>query len=193
MLDKLYKKLLAIFTSGIMTILSVCIGIMLFHQFETEQTNEKALFRRLTTLVLYHYSDTNTYLEESLSYVAPYEKQNSIVCVLRNASGEILYQSPFSFPTSTDFLLDALDNCYKTTSDNETEWSKDRILDWGLCEIQGEQSDQYYGVPATIISKNNTVYHLSFLQQAKTMTEYLWENALSYLFLWIFSLLCTFF
>lgn len=63
-------------------------------------------------------------------------------------------------------------------------------IDYGIFEIQDKQYDYYYGIPATIVSKNDNIYHLVLLRQTKTMKEFFQENALFYLLIWITSLLC---
>ncbi|MDE6232621.1 MAG: HAMP domain-containing histidine kinase [Lachnospiraceae bacterium] len=188
MLDKLYKKLIIIFTFGIMLILSVVIAIIMFSQIKTEQAIEHIFFQRTATFIIYQLEDTDTYLEEVMSNN---EKRYPIVCNIKNASGKVIYQSTFSFPTSTKFLLDSLYEQAKRLSN--WEQPTDITIDYGIFEIQGEKSDCYFGIPATIVSKDNTVYHLVLLYKAKTMADFLREHALFYLLIWITSLLCILF
>lgn len=188
MFDGLYKKLLLIFNFGIMAILLVGISIILFSQIKTEHAFEYLAFQRAAAFFIYQLEDTNTYLEQDLS---ENKKQNVIVCIIKNASGEVIYQTPFSFPTSTEFLLDSLYEQVKGVSD----WgeSTDMTTDYGIFEIQGEQSELYFGIPAIVVSKNNMVYHLTLLYKTKSTADYLREHALFYLLIWIILLLCILF
>lgn len=188
MLNKLYKKLYFMFTLGTMAILSFVIGMVLFNQISAEQENERSAFRRMSTVMIYQLEDTDTYLEEKLS---ENQKQNPTVCIIKNTSGKVIYQTSFSFPTSTDSLLDSLYEQARGLSN----WGEtaDITTDYGIFEIKGEKSDYYYGIPATIISKNNAVYHLVLLHKVKSMAELLWEYALPSILVWIISLFCILF
>lgn len=185
MLDSLYRKLLIIFTFGIMIILSVVIGIILCSQLQTERANEHTAFQRTSTFILNQLEDSQTYLETNLGGD---KNENRIFCMIQNDSGKVIYQSPFSFPTSTDNLLDSL----YTQAEGHSNWKQEteETFDYGIFELHGRQFDYYLGLPATVVSKDDTIYHVVLLYQAKTLGKFLQEKISLYLFTWVTSLFC---
>lgn len=189
MLDKLYKKLHMIFTFGIMLIISVIIGIVLHNNIDTEQVNDSTFFQRMATLIIYQLENNDGHFEE---VIKEYENKYAIFCVIKDNAGDMLYESPSTFPTSTEVLLNSLKHQQKgLTSVGQKELIVTRQN--GIFEIQGQNKDTYLGIPATVVSKDNTVYDTALLHRAKTTSEILRGQATLYISIWLASFVCVLF
>ena len=189
MLDKLYKKLHIIFTCGIMLIISFIIGIILNNSINTEQSNDSTLFQRMSTLIIYQLENNDEYFEE---VIKDYEQQYSIICVIGNDTGKIIYQSSSAFPTSTEFLLNSLRQQTKAISSVELKEQTVTVQN-GTFEIQGQNNDTYLGIPATVVTKDNTIYDVVLLYKSKTTSELLRKQTTLYISVWLAALICVVF
>ncbi len=187
MLDKLYRKLHIIFTCGIMLIISAIIGIVLNNNMKAEKSNDGEIFRRMSTLIIYQLEYDDGYFEKAIK---AYEEKYSILCVIKSESGEIIYQSPFDYPTSTEFLLNSLEQqkgyLLFDDSRNKTVTQED-----GIFEIDGQNNDTYLALPAMVISKDNTIYDMALLYRSKTVSELISNQAVLYFLVWSVSLICV--
>lgn len=187
MLDKLYGKLHIIFTCGIMLIISGIIGIVLNNSINTERSDDNILFQRLSTLIIYQLENNDEHFEE---VIKDYEQQYSILCIIKNDSGKILYQSPSIFSTSTEFLINSLE---RKKRDTKSFALKDQTITEqdGTFEIDGQNNDIYLAIPAMVVSKGNTVYDLTLLYRSKTVSELISKQAVLYISVWLVSLICV--
>lgn len=187
MLDKLYRKLHIIFTCGIMLIISAIIGIVLNNNMKAERSNDGEIFQRMSTLIIYQLEYDNGYFEKAIK---AYEEKYSILCVIKSESGEIIYQSPSDYPTSTEFLLNSLEQQKEyllfDDSRNKTITQQD-----GIFEIDGQNNDTYLAIPAMVISKDNTIYDMALLYRSKTVSELIGNQAVLYFSVWLVSLICV--
>lgn len=189
MLDKLYGKLHIIFTCGIMLIISAIIGIILNNNINTERSNDNTLFQRLSTLIIYQLENNDEHFEE---VIKDYEQQYTILCVIKNDSGKILYQSPSVFPTSPEFLINSLEQQKRNLT---TDYLKGQTVTEqdGIFGIHGQNNDTYLAIPAMVISKGDTVYDLALLYRSKTVSELMSKQAILYISVWLASLICVVF
>ena len=187
MLDKLYRKLHIIFTCGIMLIISAIIGIVLNNNMKAERSNDGEIFQRMSTLIIYQLEYDNGYFEKAIK---AYEEKYSILCVIKSESGEIIFQSPSDYPTSTEFLLNSLEQQKEyllfDDSRNKTITQQD-----GIFEIDGQNNDTYLAIPAMVISKDNTIYDMALLYRSKTVSELIGNQAVLYFSVWLVSLICV--
>lgn len=187
MLDKLYRKLHIIFTCGIMLIISAIIVIVLNNNIETERANDSTVFQRMSTLIIYQLEDDDDYFEKAIK---GYEQKYSILCVIKSESGEIIYQSPSDYPTSTEFLIHSLEQqkgyLLSASPEDQTITQDD-----GIFEIDGQNSDTYLAIPAMVISKDNTMYDMVLLYRSKTVSELIGNQAVLYFSVWLVSLICV--
>ena len=187
MLDKLYRKLHIIFTCGIMLIISAIISIVLNNNMKAERSNDGELFQRMSTLIIYQLEYDDGYFEKAIK---AYEQKHSILCVIKSESGEIIYQSPSDYPTSTEFLLNSLEQqkgyLLFDDSRNQTVTQQD-----GIFEIDGQNNDTYLAIPAMVISKDNTIYDMALLYRSKTVSELIGNQAVLYFSVWLVSLICV--
>ena len=187
MLDKLYRKLLIIFTCGIMLIISAIIGIVLSNNISMEKSNDRTLFQRMSTLMIYYLEYDNMHFEKAIE---SYEQKHGILCVLKNEAGEILYQSPSNYPTSIEDLLNDLENQKSRLTTNDLQGQSVTVQS-GTYEIDCKNNDTYFAIYAMVVSKDDTVYDLTMLYRSKTVSEFLSEQAVLYFSVWIVSLICA--
>ena len=187
MLDKLYRKLLIIFTCGIMLIISVIIGIVIKNNLNTERSNDSILFQRMSTLIIYQFEYDDKYFERAIE---SYEQKHSILCVIKSESGELLYQSPSNFPTSTEFLLNSLEQ-QKGALTSVALKDHTITVQSEIFEISGQNNDTYLAISAMAISKDDTVYDWTLLYKSKTTSELLYKHAVLYFSVWLAALICV--
>ena len=102
MLEHLYKKLHLIFISTIMSIITVIIGILCNNFIDHKRQNDSTFFARLSMLMIYELENPEKSPE---TVIKPYEDSYSVFALLKDAQGNVIYQSPLSFPTDITFLL----------------------------------------------------------------------------------------
>ncbi len=189
MLDKLYKKLHIVFICGIMLIISIIIVIVLNNNINTVQGNEIMLFQRQSTLIIYQLENS---VEDFEKVAKQYENFYSIICVLKDDEGEILYGNPSFFPTSTEFLINAMNQQKMVIDDPQLEKENVTVQN-GTFKILGQNNDIYWGIPATVVSKDDTLYNLTLLYRSKTVSEVISKQAVLYISVWLTSLICVVF
>lgn len=190
MLDRLYKKLHIIFTCGIMLIISAIIAIVINNNINKDRSNEKALFQRMATLIMYQCGYDDIYFEK---IIESYEQKHGIVCIVKTEVGETLYMSPSEFPTSTEFLLNALEEQkrrltivefadYTVTVPNDT------------FEISGQNNDAYLAIYSIVASDVDKLYDWTLLYKSKTTLELLLsKQTFLYILIWFAALICVVF
>lgn len=188
MLKSLYKKLNLIFTGSIMLIISFIIGILSVNYIHTEQVNDSIFFQRMATMLIYQLEDNQQDIKEVLR---PYEEKHSIFCSIQDTAGNLLYQSELTFPTKTELLLKAF--YQQTTYTMEFITEQISSTQGGIFEFTGTSNEKYWGIPATVVSHNDTIYYLTFIYQQKPSFPALQKQLPVYFFLWLFSLLCVVF
>lgn len=189
MLDKLYKKLHIVFICGIMLIISVIISIVLKNNINTERANSNTLFQRISTLIIYQLENND---ENFVEEISGYEQKYDIFCEVKSESGEIFYQSPPDFPTSTEYLLNSLEQQKRALLSVELNDQTITEQD-GIYEIHGQNNDSYLAIPAMVVSKDDTVYDLVLLYKSTPMSELIKEQAILYISVWLVSLICVVF
>ena len=102
MLEHLYKKLHLIFISSIMSIITVIIGILCNDFIDNKRQNDSIFFERLSMLMIYELENPK---KSPQTVIRPYEDNYSIFAVLKDAQGNVIYQSALLFPTDITFLL----------------------------------------------------------------------------------------
>ncbi len=186
MLEHLYKKLHLIFISSMMSIITVIIGILCNDFIENNRQNDSIFFTRLSMFIIYELEDPE---KSPQTVMKPYENNYSIFAVLKDAQGNVIYQSSLSFPTDKTFLFKQFAkkaNIESTTALEQTM----ATTQGGMLSFSGRYHDNYWGIPATIIDKNGTLFYLSLLHQQKTTLELIVKQLPFYLLLWVISLFC---
>ncbi len=184
MLEHLYKKLHLIFISSIMATITVIIGILCKDFLDNERKNDSIFFERLSMLMLYELENPE---KSPQAVIWPYEDDHSIFAMLKDTRGNVIYQSSLTFPTDITFLLrqftekanegsvTALDQAMTTTQN-------------GILSFSGCSHDNYWGIPATVVDKNGTLFYLSLLQRQKAPFELIGRQLPLYILLWFLSL-----
>lgn len=183
MLDKLYKKLHAIFIGSIMLIITLIICIVCVNLAGIEKINDSTYFQRIATLLIYELEENDPNIA---STVQEYEEKYSLFCLVKEPGGAVVYQSYVSFPTQTAALLERFEkqlNAQETTRSG----TQSATVQGGVFEVKGTSNDKYLGIPAKIISKNDNVYHLTLIHKQRTTLELLKNQLPFYFFIWLAS------
>lgn len=186
MLEPLYKKLHLIFISSIMSIITVIIGILCTDFIDNKRQNDSIFFGRLSMLMIYELENPEKSPE---TVIKPYEDNYSIFTLLKDAQGNVIYQSTLSFPTDATFLLGQ----FTEKANIESVTSLDRTMvttQGGVISFSGCSRDKYWGIPAIVIDKNGTLFYLSLLYQQKTTFELIGKKLPFYILIWGISLFC---
>ena len=186
MLEHLYKKLHLIFISSIMSIITVIIGILCNDFIDNKQQNDSIFFGRLSMLMIYELENPE---KSPQTVIKPYEDNYSIFAVLKDAQGNVIYQSPLSFPTDITFLLSQFTEKASVESVTALDQTK-ATTQGGVLSFSGSSHDKYWGIPAVVIDKNGTLFYLSLLHRQKTIFELIGKQLPFYILLWVISLFC---
>lgn len=187
MLEPLYKKLQVLFICGMAGILSVTIGIMLNHNIAAEQRNDLSYVQRIATLIIYQLENDRDHFKET---VKDYENSDTLYLHVTDGTGQLFYQSETSFPTPAEYLL-AFCNA-RDYADILTWPDESSVTDQsGPFELPGKQNDAYWGIPARVVSKDNSVYYLTLLYRTRSSAELLFRLAPLYVLIWGLSLVCV--
>ena len=187
MLEHLYKKLHLIFISSIMAIIIVVIGILCKDFLDNERKNDSIFFERLSMLMLYELENPQKSPQE---VIWPYEDNYSIFAVLKDAQENVIYQSPFSFPTDITFLLKQ----FTEKADTESVTTLDQAMTTtqnGILSFSGYSHDNYWGIPANVVDKNGTLFYLCLLQRQNAPFELIGRQLPLYILLWFLTLFCV--
>ena len=156
MLKNLYKKLHVLFVTSVMLIITIVIGILFANDVRTESINDSTLFQRMATLMIYQLEDNNQNIK---SVIRSYEEKYAIFCLAQDNEGIVLYQSELVFPTETETLLGKF-NRQMDMQLTQTVTHSSMSEQNGIVEITGDFHEKYWGISATAISRNETLYHL---------------------------------
>jgi len=186
MLDHLYKKLHLIFVSSILSIITVIIGILCANSIENKRQNDRIFFERLSMLMIYELENPG---KDPGTVIQPYEDHHSIFALLKDAQGNVIYQSTLPFPTGPDFLFGQLAQKASAESVLILDQTASTTQSGVFC-FSGSSHDSYWGIPAVILTKTGTIYYISLLQQKKTAFELIRNQLPFYILVWTISLLC---
>lgn len=187
MLEHLYKKLHLIFISSIMTIITVIFGILCHDSIENKRQSDSIFFGRLSMLMIYELENPE---KSPQSVIKAYEDSYSVFAVLKDAQGNLIYQSPLSFPTDSTFLLRQFTE--KANAESVTALGRTMATtQGGILSFSGCSHDKYWGIPAVVIDKNGTLFYLSLLSRQKTALELLGKQLPFYVLLWAVALFCV--
>lgn len=190
MLKPLSKKLNILFITAIMLIITAIMIILCNNYVHMEQSNEVILFQRMVTQMMYQFEDTNQNFESIAdSY---HEYKSPIFCYIQDTSGKMVYQTAFDFPTDVDTLLER----FRTQTDKEdtfiiTNDNKPATDQSGVFMFNGTKNDDYLGILATIVTPNDTAYHLSLIYRQQSLFDILTKQAFLYVSLWCLSLIAV--
>ena len=188
MLKPLSKKLNTIFITVIMLIITSIMIILCNNYVHTEQSSEVLLFQRMVTQMMYQLEDNSQNFESIAdSY---HEYKSPIFCYIQDTSGKMVYQTDFDFPTDVDTLLER----FRTQTDKEdtfiiTNDNKPTTDQSGVFMFNGTRNDDYLGILATIVTPNDTAYHLSLIYRQQSLFDILTKQAFLYISLWCLSLI----
>jgi len=186
MLDNLYKKLQLIFIGSIMSIITVIIGILCNDFIDNKRQSDSIFFGRLSMLMIYELENPE---KSPQTVIKPYENNYSIFAVLKDAQGNVAYQSTFSFPTDINLLLGKFTEKANLESVIALDQT-DATTQGGVLSFSGSSHDKYWGIPSVVIDKNGNLFYLSLLQQQKPTFELIRKQLPLYILLWVISLLC---
>ena len=190
MLKPLSKKLNAFFITTIMLIITSIMIILCNNYVHTEQSSEVLLFQRMVTQMMYQLEDNSQNFESIAdSY---HEYKSPIFCYIQDTSGKMVYQTDFDFPTDVDTLLER----FRTQTDKEdtfiiTNDNKPTTDQSGVFMFNGTRNDDYLGILATIVTPNDTAYHLSLIYRQQSLFDILTKQAFLYVSLWCLSLIAV--
>lgn len=188
MLKPLSKKLNALFITAIMLIITSIMIILCNNYVHMEQSSEILLFQRMVTQMMYQFEDNSQNFESIAdSY---HEYKSPIFCCIQDTSGKMVYQTDSDFPTDTDTLLER----FRTQTDKEdtfiiTNDNKLATDQSGVFMFNGTKNDDYLGILATIVTPNDTAYHLSLIYRQQSLFDILTKQAFLYVSLWCLSLI----
>lgn len=190
MLKPLSKKLNTLFITTIMLIITTIMMILCKNYIHMEQSNELIFFQRMVTQMMYQLED-NSHAFKSIvdSY---HEYRHPIFCYVQNTSGKMVYQTDSDFPTDTDILLER----FRIQTDKEDTFiiandNKPTADQSGIFEFNGTKNDDYLGILATIVTPNDTAYHLSLIYRQQSLFDILTKQAFLYASLWCLSLIAV--
>ena len=190
MLKPLSKKLNTLFITTIMLIITSIMIILCNNYIHMEQSSEIILFQRMVTQMMYQLEDNSQNFESIAdSY---HEYKSPIFCYIQDTSGKMVYQTDSDFPTDVDTLLGR----FRTQTDKEdtfiiTNDNKPATDQSGVFMFNGTKNDDYLGILATIVTPNDTAYHLSLIYRQQSLFDILTKQAFLYVSLWCLSLIAV--
>ncbi len=190
MLKPLSKKLNTLFITAIMLIITSIIIILCNNYVHMEQSSEVILFQRMVTQMMYQLEDNSQNFESIAdSY---HEYKSPIFCYIQDTSGKMVYHTDSDFPTDVDTLLER----FRTQTDKEdtfiiTNDNKPTTDQSGVFMFNGTKNDDYLGILATIVTPNDTAYHLSLIYRQQSLFDILTKQAFLYVSLWCLSFIAV--
>ncbi len=188
MLNNLYRKLHILFTGSVMLIITFVLLIVIVNTVYTERINESTFFQRMSTLLIYQIERDSSTVDTSLKN---YEDSYHIFSLLTDMDGETIYQSNFSLPSSADLLFMKVQKqmAQNTLFPSDTGTTSQS----GIFELKGAGKDTYLGIPATIVTSNDTTYEALFLYQIDSLNTILQRVLPLYLLIWFFAFIVVLF
>ncbi len=190
MLKPLSKKLNILFITAIMLIITAIMIILCNNYVHMEQSNEVILFQRMVTQMMYQFEDNSQNFKSIAdSY---HEYKSPIFCCIQDTSGKMVYQTDSDFPTDVDTLLERFriqtdkEDTFIITNDNKPATDQS-----GVFMFNGTKNDDYLGILATIVTPNDTAYHLSLIYRQQSLFDILTKQAFLYVSLWCLSLIAV--
>lgn len=188
MLNKLYHKLRCVFVCSSMAIISAILAISVRQDIEAAHSNALSYAQRMSTLIIYQ---LETGLEPFRETIENYTLRSDIFCVVKDAAGKTVYQSDMPFPTSGEYLQEALEDPPFAVVSTEREQQQAVTEQNGPLWIAGQENDRYWGIPALVVSMDRTVYRLSLFYRVETDREIVGRHIRDVVLVWSFSLACV--
>lgn len=139
--------------------------------------------------MIYQLEDNNQNIE---SVIRSYEEKYDIFCLAQDSKGTVLYQSELAFPTEAETLLEKF-NRQMDMQQTQTVTHSSMSEQNGIVEISGDFHEKYWGISATAISRNETLYHLVLIYKQASSFQILRKQFPIYLVLWFAALLSVIF
>lgn len=183
MLNKLYRKLHVFFVTSMMLIITIILSVICVNNINMEKNNDSSFFLRITTLLTYQLEDN---MNEYEKIIHEYEDQYSIVCTLRNSKGELLYQGDSALIKDKDKLINDMEE--RTSTQESPQFGNvTSTLQGGINELTDSENGRYWGIPVTIVSKDDEVYRLSLLWKQKSGISSAVKSLPFYLGIWFLA------
>ena len=185
MLDNLYKKLYILFVSSIMLVIAAIIGVLCINSADNKQRNDSTFFQRLSVLMIYELENPH---KAPRAVIQPYEDNHSIFALLTDTQGNVVYQGNSLFPTDINLLLENFSEQLNMELSTNLDLTS-TTTQGGIFLISGVSHDTYWGIPAMIVDKNGTIFHLRLLYQRETAFDLIKKQLPFSITIWFVSLL----
>lgn len=190
MLKQLQNRLRVILIVIFMAVVSLILCFSFWNTWQTHQTADITYVQRMASLIVYQLEADPSEPELLLS---DYEKEMDVYSILKDDSGQVLFQS---IPdTLTD--LTTLGKIAESTVEIQSPTGQTHLAQissqGGFEEITGNGHDRYYVIPASISTKLGHQYTLMLFYEQHSAGKLLLSQLPAYGVIWIFAFLCIFF
>lgn len=183
MIEKLRKKLMALFLISTMLIFSAAMLVMTGSTVLQVQDSEIQLANNIADSVLDQIRDDTQIGELELSDYAV--KDNAWICVI---NGNITRTTPECLNTPSELLLEQMKEEFAIQS---MEVEKKNLIGESrtVYSIKGEMGERYYGIHSTTYHAGSAVYDLILIHPQSSIWAILKTDCILYPFIWLMMLI----
>lgn len=177
---RLHIFLVVVFTLIVSSIL--CFSF--WRTWQNQGISDTIFFQRMASLIVYQLESDPAEPDELL---ADYEKEMQVYSILKDHTGNVLFQSSPDTPTDL-YTLEAMAGKNITIEPLTDSFSETGITEQGgYVEITGNNRDRYYVIPANISTKSGNSYSLTLFYEQTSIGTIFSQHILSYCGIWILA------
>lgn len=190
MLRRLQNRLRIFLIIIFMAVVSLILCFSFWNTWQARQIADITYIQRMASLLIYQLEADPARPDELLSN---YEREMNVYSILKDNTGNILYQSDPDTLTDLDTLGKiAEENIEIQSPTNHTNFSQ-ITEQGGYGEITGNNHDRYYVIPASISTKSGNWYSLVLFYEQPSISTLTFQQAPEYCGIWLLAFVCIFF
>lgn len=188
MLRRLQRKLHIFLVAMLMSVISLILCFSFWLTWQNQQATDSTHLQRMASLAIYQLESDPA---EPDIFLSEYENEMRVYSLLRDASGNILFESKPDTPT-TLHTLEAMAKESITIQPLSGSTLTPAVTEQGgYVEITGDSHDRYYVIPANISTKAGNYYSLTMFYEQMPLEDLLYAHLPAYLGIWLLAFLCV--
>lgn len=190
MLRRLQNRLRIFLIIIFMAVVSLILCFSFWNTWQARQIADITYIQRMASLIIYQLEADPDRPDELLSN---YEREMNVYSILKDQSGNILYQSNPDTLTDLDTLGEIAEESIEIQSPTNHTNISQITEQGGYGEITGNNHDRYYVIPASISTKSGNWYSLVLFYEQLSISTLTFRQAPVYCGIWLLTFVCILF
>lgn len=187
MLRRLQNRLHIFLVVVFMLIISLILCFSFWRTWQNQKIADTTHLQRMASLIIYQLESDSSEPDKLLT---DYEKEMDVYSILKDDTGNILFQSNPDTPTELH-ILESMANEGITIQPLIDTMGAGITEQGGYVEITGHNHDRYYVIPANISTRSGAYYSLTLFSEQTPIGKMLGRHIPMYCGIWILTFICV--